>query len=53
MMERQAIAIERIVNHLNIAPASKNRAEEPKETTEPLEKSFEHHYVTPQHPERL
>ena len=48
MLERQAIAIERIVEHLNIAPGP--NAEEPMEENEP-ERAFEHHYVTPQKPE--
>jgi len=48
MLERQAIAIERIVEHLNIAPGP--NAEEPMEENEPA-RVFEHHYVTPQKPE--
>ena len=45
MLERQAIAIERIVDHLNIAPMPD--AEEPMEENEPV-RVFKHHYVTPQ-----
>ncbi len=45
MLERQAIAIERIVEHLNIAPELS--AEESMEENEPA-RVFEHHYVTPQ-----
>ncbi len=48
MLERQAIAIERIVEHLNIAPGLSD--EESMEENEP-ERVFEHHYVTPQKPE--
>src|SRR3989339_2239509 len=48
MLERQAIAIERIVDHLNIAPMPD--AEEPMEENEPV-RVFKHHYVTPQKPE--
>lgn len=44
MLERQAIAIERIVEHLNIAAGPSD--EEPMEGNEP-ERVFEHHYVTP------
>jgi len=43
MVERQAIAIERIVAHLDIAPAHET---EPEEEIGP-QKTFEHHYVTP------
>ncbi len=43
MLERQVIAIERIVDHLNIAPGKKPVSEE--KTT--AKESFEHHYVTP------
>jgi hypothetical protein len=45
MLERQAIAIERIVEHLNIASGSSD--EEPMEDNEP-ERVFEHHYVAVQ-----
>ncbi|OGR50754.1 MAG: hypothetical protein A3J80_00710, partial [Desulfobacula sp. RIFOXYB2_FULL_45_6] len=45
MLERQAIAIERIVDHLNISPGPS--AEDSMEENEPV-KIFEHHYVTPQ-----
>lgn len=45
MLERQAIAIERIVDHLNIA--SMPEPEESMEENEPV-RVFEHHYVTPQ-----
>ena len=48
MLERQAIAIERIVDHLNIAPGPD--AEEPVEEDEPV-RIFEHQYATPQKPE--
>lgn len=42
MLERQAIAIERIVDHLNIAPA----AETEPELDDSPERTFENHYVT-------
>ncbi len=44
MIERQAIAIERIVDHLNIAPAKET---EPRKDNAP-EKTFEHHNVISQ-----
>ncbi len=47
MLERQTIAIERIVDHLNIAPAPET---EPEKASTP-ERTFEHHYVTSQEPE--
>ncbi|MCD4675272.1 MAG: hypothetical protein K8S18_04655 [Desulfobacula sp.] len=43
MLERQAISVERIVDHLNIAPGKKPVSE--KKTA--AKKTFEHHYVTP------
>jgi len=46
MLERQVIAIERIVNHLNIAPGKQPIPE--KEIVS--KKTFEHHYVTPKKP---
>ncbi|MBU1695776.1 MAG: hypothetical protein KKD21_01875 [Proteobacteria bacterium] len=47
MIERQAIAIERIVDHLNIAPAQET---EPRKDNAP-EKTFERHNVIFQKPE--
>lgn len=47
MLERQAIAIERIVDHLNIAILA--GSEEPSEDNE-SSGAFEHHYVTSQKP---
>jgi hypothetical protein len=50
MLERQAIAIERIVAHLNIAPAQEETRDLPEE--EPvMEQPFENHYVTSRRPE--
>jgi len=47
MLERQAIAIERIVDHLNIAP----RQEEDLQEDCAPEQTFENHYVTARKPE--
>lgn len=44
MLERQAIAIERIVDHLNIGT---EKPESPKKTTAP-KKAFKHHYISSQ-----
>ena len=44
MLERQAIAIERIVDHLNIAPGKQPAPEKKTDS----KKTFEHHYVTSQ-----
>lgn len=44
MMERQAIAIERIVNHLNISAAPEEEELMPQQEAD--ERTFEHHYVT-------
>jgi len=47
MIERQAIAIERIIDHLNIAPGQ-NPAPEKESVSK---KTFENHYVTTKKPE--
>lgn len=47
MLERQAIAIERIVDYLNIAPEPKTELQ----TEEAPEKTFQNHYVTSRNPE--
>ncbi len=47
MLERQAIAIERIVDHLNIAPVKKLIYQKNSVSNK---KTFEHHYVTSQKP---
>jgi len=47
MIKRQAIAIERIIDHLNIAPGQTSA---PQKKSAP-EKTFENHYITTQKPE--
>lgn len=47
MLERQAIAIERIVDYLNIAPEQETE----RETEDAPEKTFQNHYVTSRNPE--
>jgi hypothetical protein len=51
MIERHAIAIEKIVGHLNIAPEQREepKKKEPKKETAP-KKIFKHHYVTSRKP---
>ena len=51
MLERQAIAIERIVDHLNIAPRQEPEPQPTPEKDTISKKAFKHHYVTPQKPE--
>ncbi|MCK5837288.1 MAG: hypothetical protein KAH09_08490 [Desulfobacula sp.] len=48
MLERQAIALERVVGHLNIALAPETSREQASEPENP----FRHHYVTSREPEQ-
>ena len=48
MLERQAVAIERVLDHLNIAPGQKPVPQPTPQKNSASKKDFEHHYVTSQ-----